>query len=40
VVIPAEYAYPNLSLLRSQGGRTFLNVVKRAITEFEKITIH
>lgn len=40
VVVPAQYAYPNLSLLRQAGGRAFVKVVGRAMSGFEEIRIY
>jgi len=40
VVVPAHYAYPNLSLLRQPGGRAFLKIVGRAMSGFEEIRIY
>lgn len=37
VVAPCSYRYPALSLLRTSGGRAVLNLVARAIHEFETI---
>ena len=34
IVAPCQYDYPQLSLLMSAGGRTFLKLVARAIQEF------
>jgi len=34
VITPCEYSYPQLSLLTSPGGRTFLKLLARAIQEF------
>ncbi len=39
-VVPAHYAYPNLSLLRQKGGRAFLKIVGRAMSGFEEIRIY
>jgi hypothetical protein len=35
IVAPCQYDYPQLSLLMTAGGRTFLKLVTRAIEEFE-----
>lgn len=39
VVVPCDYTYPALSLLKTQGGRTFLNLVSRAFSEYESLHI-
>jgi len=35
IVAPCQYDYPQLSLLMTPGGRTFLKLVVRAIEEFD-----
>lgn len=40
VIVPCEFAYPNLTLLRERGGRTFLRLLESAIADFEQIRIH
>ena len=37
VVTPCTYGFPNLSMLKDPGGRTFLKLVSRAIRDFDKI---
>lgn len=39
VVAPCDYRYPTLSLLKTPGGRAVLNLVARAIHEFETISL-
>jgi len=39
VIVPCEYEYPSLSLLRESGGRTFLNLVARSFSEYELLHI-
>jgi hypothetical protein len=34
VIAPCLYQFPSLELLRQEGGRAFLNLVKRAIDSF------
>jgi hypothetical protein len=38
IVVPCQYDYPQLSLLMSPGGRTFLKLVARAIEKFEAVS--
>jgi hypothetical protein len=40
VVVPCEYTFPSLSLLRDGGGRSFLKVLTVAMTDFEELHIH
>ena len=39
IIVPCDYGYPSLSLLRDAGGRTFLNLVARAFEEYESVRI-
>jgi hypothetical protein len=39
IVVPCQYDYPQLSLLMTAGGRTFLKLVSRAIEEFKPAPI-
>lgn len=39
VIAPCGYDYPALSLLETPGGRAVLNLVARAIHEFETISL-
>lgn len=34
VIAPCDYAFPSLELLREAGGRSFLNLIERALNEF------
>jgi hypothetical protein len=40
VVVPCEYSYPNLTLLKEPGGRTFLKLLEMAVTDFDQIRVH
>jgi hypothetical protein len=40
VVVPCTYSFPNLEFLRTPGGIAFLKLVKRALDDFERTTIH
>ena len=37
VVVPCQYEYPNLSLLKDHGGRNLLKLIAMALDEFESI---
>jgi hypothetical protein len=39
VVVPCDYGYPSLSLLGETGGRTFLNFVSRAFSDYDLLHI-
>lgn len=39
IVIPCEYNFPDLELLTSPQGRSFLKMVKTAIDDFERLRI-
>lgn len=39
VTAPCDYAFPALELLKQAGGRAFLNLVERALDDFEKVTL-
>jgi hypothetical protein len=39
VMVPCDYGFPSLELLRQPGGRTFLNLIERAIDDFESVTL-
>lgn len=39
VITPCQYTYPNLSLLRTQGGRAFLKWIRLALDSFEDVQI-
>lgn len=39
VVTPCQYEYPSLSLMQGTGGRAFLKILGRAISDFERIRI-
>jgi hypothetical protein len=39
VITPCQYEYPNLSLLRAQGGRAFLKWIRLALDGFDDIHI-
>ncbi len=39
VIAPCRYAFPSLQLLTQPGGRAFLNLVERAISHFEELSI-
>ncbi len=36
IVAPRDYSFPNLDLQRGTGGRAFLNLVQRALDDFER----
>lgn len=37
LVVPCEYSFPNLSLLETPGGRSFLKTVAVAVDRFDRI---
>jgi hypothetical protein len=39
VVTPCQYGYPSLSLMQGTGGRAFLKILGRALSDFERIRI-
>jgi hypothetical protein len=39
IIVPSEYGYPNLVLLKDPGGRNFLKLIEKAILDFETIKI-
>jgi hypothetical protein len=39
VVAPCRYGFPTLELLRQPGGRSFLNLVDRALRDFERVSL-
>jgi len=39
VIAPCMYGFPSLSLLRDPGGRSFLNLIERALQDFERLTL-
>lgn len=39
VTAPCSYGFPSLDLLRQAGGRAFLNLVERALDDFENVTL-
>ena len=39
IIVPCEYSYPNVSLLKEVVGRNFLKLIKIAILDFDKIRI-
>ncbi len=39
IVAPCTYEFPSLELLRQPGGRAFLNLIDRALADFERLAI-
>lgn len=39
VTAPCHFAFPALELLRQPGGRSFLNLIDRALNDFENVTL-
>ena len=39
VIAPCDFAFPTLELLRQPGGRAFLNLVERALDDFERVAL-
>ncbi len=39
VIAPCLYAFPSRELLRQAGGRAFLNLIERALTDFENLSL-
>lgn len=39
VTAPCDFAFPSLEPLRQPGGRAFLNLVERALDDFERVTL-
>lgn len=39
IFVPCEYSYPNLTLLKEPSGRTFIQLLKISIQEFEELEI-
>lgn len=39
IVAPCRYVFSSLELLRQPGGRAFLNLVERALTDFERLAL-
>jgi hypothetical protein len=37
IVVPCEYTYPGLVFLRERGGFAFLNLIQRALNEYETL---
>lgn len=40
IIVPCDYAYPSLSLLKEAGGRTFLKLLARAFAEYEAVRVY
>jgi hypothetical protein len=39
VTAPCNFGFPSLELLRQPGGRSFLNLVERALNDFDSVTL-
>jgi hypothetical protein len=39
VIAPCAFGFPSLELLRQPGGRAFLNLIERALAEFEHVAL-
>ncbi len=39
VIAPCRHAFPSLELLRKAGGGTFLKLIKRALDDFERVSL-
>ena len=39
IIVPCEYDYPNLTLLKEPGGPEFLKLIRTSIMDFDTIRI-
>ena len=39
VTAPCDFGFPSLQLLTQPGGRAFLNLIERALDDFEKVAL-
>lgn len=40
IIVPCNFGFPNLTMLRQASGRAVMNLVERALKDFEHLHIH